>query len=1204
MPITVWTQPSGYDFGTFNERSTVNIPLPIEDLPLNVFFKLISGKLPAGLRLEGRSIIGTPFEVPRTTQYKFVIRSIDGYDISDRTFTMTIEGPDEPKWLTPAGILPIGTNNAFYIIDSSFIDFNLSAIDNDTAAGQTLNYFIASGEGELPPGLILLPNGRITGFIQPVLATPTKGDNGFYDTGLYDSSGYDFGYRPSNGFDTFIYDLFTYDFSIDTLSPKKLNRNYEFIATITDGDTVTKRRFRIYVVGDDFFRADNVIMKAGEGAYTADVTYVRSPIFTTPKYLGLRRANNYQTFKIDIFEGFYDELGPVVYELCPANAEITGLVIKDQAGDNRKGSTVIRFIKSTGIPQVGQVTNFNLDFFGATNKTYTIVSVDPLGSDFYRITLDQPLDETIPNNTPIYIGSESRLPPGMEFDSTTGEIFGIIPYRPAVTEEFFFTVKAVRFGKVLNFVEEVVNGKLQRTGSGFETASSRRMFNVDILGEVESAINWISPNSLGTIDVGYPSILSVEAKTTFRNSLVLYTLEKGDLPPGLSLNLDGEIVGKVNQLRDQNTYRSYWKPNTTYKKRDIVKQDNFKNIKSVIRRKNISSLVLNENHEFKNNEILKINSSIINFNYVNGIEILLDKTKINSVLDVEQTGSKYQVKVSIPEQNLEPLSPVFTSITGISAFTGETIWDEVSATSTTGNGIGATFKIHKGANSTARYNVRPIDPITNEILPIITLINPGSGYLPGDKITISGSALGGVDGVNDLTFLLYTGTDFKFKINGNSNSKFNGEFYSSASTKDTITLIFDEDPGNFGVGLISTTIDVGLYEAQTQIVPLNYFSYYNSGTNKNMTSATGQVSGNPLYYISTTNHPSVSTFSTTGWKKYEFPGAEKTPTSFDLGLTYIDDDDTSIDRVFTFTVKARDQLNYSAVAKEFNIRINIPNSTYYSNISARPFMKQSQRDLFKNFINDITIFNPRYMYRLNDSNFGLKKDLSTLIFAGIETKEAVKYISAMGLNHKPKRFKLGNVKKAIAKSELTGDIVYEVVYIDLIDPLEKGKKHLPFKVAHRPSTFNLTADNNNQFYNGPFDLDFPAWNRPNPFNATIDRTDVIAGDSGTGVKFPSSISIWRKRIRQIEDARRERNFLPLWMRTIQPGSYTELDYIPAVVLCYCKPGTADEILLNIKNSNFDFKLLDYTIDRYIIDAVEGYYEDKYLVFRNDRTTIA
>jgi hypothetical protein len=94
----------------------------------------------------------------------------------------------------------------------------------------------------------------------------------------------------------------------------------------------------------------------------------------------------------------------------------------------------------------------------------------------------------------------------------------------------------------------------------------------------------------------------------------------------------------------------------------------------------------------------------------------------------------------------------------------------------------------------------------------------------------------------------------------------------------------------------------------------------------------------------------------------------------------------------------------------------------------------------------------------------------------------------------------------------------------------------------------------------------------------------------------------RRRIKSVGD--RDRSFLPLWMRSIQENSYTELDWVPAVPLCFCKPGGADEIILNIKNNGFDFKLLDYTIDRYIIDSVEGHYEDKYLVFRNDRTTIA
>ena len=75
------------------------------------------------------------------------------------------------------------------------------------------------------------------------------------------------------------------------------------------------------------------------------------------------------------------------------------------------------------------------------------------------------------------------------------------------------------------------------------------------------------------------------------------------------------------------------------------------------------------------------------------------------------------------------------------------------------------------------------------------------------------------------------------------------------------------------------------------------------------------------------------------------------------------------------------------------------------------------------------------------------------------------------------------------------------------------------------------------------------------------------------------------------------------MRSIQPGYLTELDYVLAMPLCFCKPGTADDLILNIKHSDFDFKLLDFTVDRYIIDAVTGNNNDKYLAFTKDRTTV-
>ena len=75
------------------------------------------------------------------------------------------------------------------------------------------------------------------------------------------------------------------------------------------------------------------------------------------------------------------------------------------------------------------------------------------------------------------------------------------------------------------------------------------------------------------------------------------------------------------------------------------------------------------------------------------------------------------------------------------------------------------------------------------------------------------------------------------------------------------------------------------------------------------------------------------------------------------------------------------------------------------------------------------------------------------------------------------------------------------------------------------------------------------------------------------------------------------------MRSIQPGSKPELGFTLSIPLCYCKVGMAAGVLLNINHSGFDFKMLDYTADRFIIDTVEGYSQDKYMIFRSDRITI-
>jgi hypothetical protein len=334
------------------------------------------------------------------------------------------------------------------------------------------------------------------------------------------------------------------------------------------------------------------------------------------------------------------------------------------------------------------------------------------------------------------------------------------------------------------------------------------------------------------------------------------------------------------------------------------------------------------------------------------------------------------------------------------------------------------------------------------------------------------------------------------------------------------------------------------------------------------------------------------------------------------GLEFkLDGGKTIFDKVFTFTVKAKDQYGYSASEKTFFIKIDTPDNLVYSNIRTKPFLKISQRNAWKDFINNTSIFTPTSIYRPNDPSFGLQTELSMLVYAGIETKAAASYVGAMGLNHKKKRFHFGSVNKAIAYTPGTNTAVYEVVYVTMIDPLEANGLSLPSTIrtnAVNPAT--VTVDASNSIWAAgyqPFgDAEKDAFLERNALDAyrveqiTVDSTGYKASNPNVGEYYPSSISNWRKNLEDVGAT--ERNYLPLWMRSYQPGSKEELGFTLAVPLCYCKVGTAADILLNIKNyiatTGFDFKLIDYTADRYIIDSVTGVSSDKYLVFRNDRIT--
>jgi len=992
-PVTGLLEPSA---GTgvasrvaFSERIVQTINLPVVN-DTGVTYSIISGKLPPGMRLNGNTITGSPYEVARATDFSFCVRASKSGEIADRTFIITIEGEDAPEFVTPEGFLNLGDPGELFVMDNTYVDYQIVATDSDTGAGQKLSYFIARGDGSLPPGLVLTNDGRLVGFIQPALSIKPSDGSGQYDDSTYDNIAYDFAFLPTNGYDSYTYDNVFFDFALTANKPKKLNRTYEFVVTVTDGDTlpsttvettypdnninnpvftttyVAKRKFKLFVVGDDYFRADNTTWLDGNSMFTADVTYLRPPAWLTSSYLGLHRANNYITLILDTYE-----TDNIIYSLEQVNAYSRATTLQNSITDNVQGSYTLTTTLTTTAPTVGHF----LTFSGLVQEAFQLNRVDnvvSLGNNKYRLTLYYPLEVTIPNGVDFLIGTKSELPPGMQFDENNAEVHGLVPYQPAITKSYQFTVTASKVSGKINQAEYVCkplnqgikiseiriskidypdvsaalknismlviddfkidpvyissidyssisevsitlstniilsldsNIQIQYTVSAGERANTPKIFTVDILGEVDSAISWVTPSDLGTINANFISTLSLKAVSTIPNSTILYTITSGRLPPGLSLDLDGEIVGKVSQY-------------------------------------------------------------------------------------------------GIPEE------------------------------------------------------------------------------------------------------------------------------------------------GTLGL----TTFDFG------------------------------------------------------------------------SGITTFDGGSTTSDRVYNFTVLAKDQYGYSAITRTFSVKVDTPNQLVYSNIRVKPFLKSSQRSIWRDFISNTDVFTPNNIYRPSDPNFGVQTDLSMLVFAGIETKEAATYVSAMGLNHKRKRFQFGELKTAVAVNPGTIDQVYEVIYVEMIDPLEPDGKRLQNKLTKfSPQPNTITVDKSNTIWSRldeDNNIDAPTSIRPEPI-MTVDSTGYEVSNPNVTEYFPSSISNWRDRLKNWNDIdpntglpvsfATERNYLPLWMRSIQPGTKQEIDFKLAVPLCYCKVGTSSDIVLNIKNyiktSGFSFNQLDYTADRYIIDSVEGLSADKYLVFRNDRITI-
>jgi hypothetical protein len=250
---------------------------------------------------------------------------------------------------------------------------------------------------------------------------------------------------------------------------------------------------------------------------------------------------------------------------------------------------------------------------------------------------------------------------------------------------------------------------------------------------------------------------------------------------------------------------------------------------------------------------------------------------------------------------------------------------------------------------------------------------------------------------------------------------------------------------------------------------------------------------------------------------------------------------------YIFTATVTKPVGNAISTGTFSITVNKNTSTNYTSIYCKPYLTLDQRSQFYDFINNKKIFLPKLIYRPFDTNFGIQREMRLYIHYGIEKLSLSQFSNTFNQNFYKRRFLLGQVKSAVAK--VNNAAIYEIIYIDVLD-------------------YNV---NQNQV--------------SIPRNITVINDNIFP-------HYPSSIA--NMRIQLESNAKFTSKLDPKFMNTFQSGAVNKLGYIGHIPLCYTLPGKSTVILRKISQSDIQFNLIDFHIDRMFITDGQSPGKDQYL----------
>lgn len=235
--------------------------------------------------------------------------------------------------------------------------------------------------------------------------------------------------------------------------------------------------------------------------------------------------------------------------------------------------------------------------------------------------------------------------------------------------------------------------------------------------------------------------------------------------------------------------------------------------------------------------------------------------------------------------------------------------------------------------------------------------------------------------------------------------------------------------------------------------------------------------------------------------------------------------------------------NAVSVYRRFKIRVVRAYTEPYENIYIKAMPPMEDRALINQLIFNQDIIPVNLVYRADDPNFGVAKNVTYVHAYGLTSSTVDAYAQSLSLNHYWKNLILGKIRTARA-TDANGNVLYEVIYSQIIDD---------------------QVNKLGQSVNKSVKLSYP----------------VEINNGLITTVYPNSLINMRNQV--IDQIGQISSVLPLWMTSKQSDGRV-LGFTPAWVIAYVHPGQSGRILYNIqKQFGEQLNKIDFKADRYELD---------------------